>query len=71
MGNIRRALTTEKGKGKTKKQWQICQLHSYLIINNLLYFIFILNHSPASNNLSAIFIEKEKIKVVYPDGGIK
>ena len=51
---------------------QIDLTHTYLILRVIiLFFILILNYSPTSNNLSAIFIEKEKIKVVYPDGGIK
>ena len=38
------------------------QVNSYFILNILLYFIFILNYSSMSNNLSAIFIEKERLK---------
>lgn len=38
---------------------------------NIFYIYLYINHSPVSKNFSAIFIEKEKIKAVYPDRGVE
>ena len=48
---------------------QIDLTHTYLILRVIiLFFILILNYSPTSNNLSAIFIEKERLKWYIPTG---
>ena len=48
---------------------QIDLTHTYLILMVIiLFFILILNYSPTSNNLSAIFIEKERLKWYIPTG---
>ena len=48
---------------------QIDLTHTYLILRVIiLFFILILNYSPTSNNLSAIFIEKERLKWYNPTG---
>ena len=48
---------------------QIDLTHAYLIISFfIIKFIIIINYSPASLNLSAIFIEKERLKWYIPTG---
>ena len=48
---------------------QIDLTHTYLILRVIiLFFILILNYIPTSNNLSAIFIEKERLKWYIPTG---
>ena len=48
---------------------QIDLTHTYLILRVIiLFFILILNYSPTSNNLSAIFIERERLKWYIPTG---
>jgi len=60
-----RVLLLAKGG---KREYFILRGFIKKVIFFIYFFIFILNHSPMSNNLFAIFIEKKRLKWYVPTG---